>query len=74
MEIGSTVSAAIEGDTIFVDLGVYREQVIIEQNNITLKGSTFPSENPFENSMELIHALYASDGVGGQGNGKRFLG
>ncbi|KFY75148.1 hypothetical protein V499_04847 [Pseudogymnoascus sp. VKM F-103] len=66
--IGSTVSAAIEGDTIFVDLGVYREQVIIEQNNITLKGSTFPSENPFENSMELIHALYVSDGVGGQGN------
>lgn len=44
--------------------------MIIEQNNITLKGSTFPSENPFENSVELIHALYASDGVGGQGSGE----
>ncbi|KFY07940.1 hypothetical protein V492_06664 [Pseudogymnoascus sp. VKM F-4246] len=66
--IGDAVSAAVDGDTIFVDPGVYREQVIIEQNNITLKGSTFPSESPFENSVELIHALYASDGVGGQGS------
>lgn len=69
-QIGSAVSAAIEGDTIFVNPGVYREQVIIEKNNITLKGFTFPSESPFENSVELIHALYASDGVGGQGSGK----
>ncbi|KFX97985.1 hypothetical protein V490_02525 [Pseudogymnoascus sp. VKM F-3557] len=66
--IGSAISAAVEGDTIFVNPGVYREQVIIEKNNITLKGSTFPSESPFENSVELIHALYASDGVGGQGS------
>jgi pectinesterase len=69
-QIGSAVSAAVEGDTIFVNPGVYREQVIIEKNNITLKGSTFPSESPFENSVELIHALYASDGVGGQGSGR----
>jgi len=66
------VAAAAVGDTIYVYPGTYREQIIITKNNITLKGSTFPSKNPFANTAVLIHALYASNGVGGDGSGKSF--
>jgi pectinesterase len=69
-KVSAAVSAAAVGDTIVVYPGTYREQIIISKNNITLKGSTFPSKNPFQNTAVLIHALYASDGVGGDGSGK----
>jgi hypothetical protein len=60
MQIAAAVSAAAVGDTIYVYPGIYREQLIITKNNITLKGSAFPNKNPYANTAVLIHALYSS--------------
>lgn len=69
-QINAAVSASAAGDTIVVYPGTYREQVIISKDSITLKGSTFPSKNPFQNTAVLIHALYAGNGINNDGSGK----
>jgi hypothetical protein len=40
--------------------GTYKEKLTISKNDITLKGSAYPSTNPADNDAELIYATYAS--------------
>ncbi|PQE15252.1 Pectinesterase protein [Rutstroemia sp. NJR-2017a WRK4] len=58
--ITAAYNAAAAGDTIYVYPGTYKEKLTISKNDITLKGSAYPSTNPADNDAELIYATYAS--------------
>ncbi|KAM3068308.1 hypothetical protein ACMFMG_009448 [Clarireedia jacksonii] len=58
--ITAAYNAAAAGDTIYVYPGTYKEKITISKNDITLKGSAYPSTNPADNHAELIYATYAS--------------
>jgi len=59
--ITAAYNAASAGDTIYVYPGTYREQLSIVKEDITLKGSAYPSLNPCDNDAVMIHATYAAD-------------
>ncbi|PQE06125.1 carbohydrate esterase family 8 protein [Rutstroemia sp. NJR-2017a BBW] len=59
-QITAAYNAAAAGDTIYVYPGTYKEKLTISKNDITLKGSAYPSTNPADNDAELIYATYAS--------------
>ncbi|KAN0093941.1 carbohydrate esterase family 8 protein [Hyaloscypha variabilis] len=55
-------NSANPGDIIYVFPGIYTEQLVIAKDNLTFRGSTFPSLNPSENNATLTHAASADDG------------
>lgn len=44
-----------------VSPGTYKEKLVIEKNNITMKGSEFPSTDPKGNKVTITAATYAKD-------------
>jgi pectinesterase len=41
--------------------GVYKEKVTVDKDNITLKGSSFPSTDAAQNGASIEAANYATD-------------
>ncbi|KAG4420897.1 hypothetical protein IFR04_005981 [Cadophora malorum] len=59
--IADAYAKAVEGDTIMVFPGTYSEKLTIDKDNITMKGSTFPSMDPTANKATITAATYAKD-------------
>jgi pectinesterase len=62
VQLTAAYNAASQGDIVYVFPGVYKEQLIIAKDNITLRGSTCPSLNPADNNATITHAVYVDDG------------
>ncbi|TVY49821.1 Pectinesterase [Lachnellula occidentalis] len=59
--ITDAYNAAEAGDTIYVYPGTYEEKLTIGKDNITLKGSAYPSTSFSENQAIMTYASYAKD-------------
>lgn len=58
--IAAAYSAASAGDTIYVYPGTYEEKLTISKDNITIKGSAYPSTSPSANLALITYSTYAS--------------
>lgn len=59
-QIAAAYSGAVAGDTIYVHPGTYKEKLTISKSSITIKGSTYPSLNPSDNTAVITYSTYAS--------------